>query len=55
MVAPACVGVNNVVGVEVAAGCVTNELSKDVGVAVNMGGGETRIVVGVGRASKTGA
>lgn len=55
MVAPACVGVKNVVGVEAATDCVTNELSREVGVAVNAGGGVVGIVVGVGRDSKTGA
>jgi len=49
------VGVKKLVGVELAAGCVTNELSNEVGVAVNAGGGVVGIVVGVGRASKTGA
>ena len=48
-------GVKKLVGVDVAAGCVTNELSSDVGVAVNAGGGIVGIVVDVGRASKTGA
>jgi|MGYP003413697832 hypothetical protein len=55
MVAPACVGVKNVVGVEVATDCVTNELSREVGVAVNAGGGVVGVVVSAGRASKTGA
>ena len=48
-------GVKKFVGVELAAGCVTNELNHEVGVAVNGGGGVVGAVVGVGRASKTGA
>lgn len=48
-------GVKKLVGVELAAGCVTNELNNEVGVAVNGGGGVVGAVVGVGRASKTGA